>query len=77
MADTAVETRVLSEEDRSKDAFFGKIAQISDAMIAAHGRDFAMGALILAARFIADRQPLSNRTARTDEKRMAAAKSRQ
>ena len=44
----------LSEEDRSKDKFFREIAVISDAMIAAHGREFAMGALVLAARFIAE-----------------------
>ena len=44
----------LSEDDRSKDGFFHDVAALSDAMIAAHGRDFAMGALILAARFIAE-----------------------
>ncbi|MGL4395475.1 MAG: hypothetical protein ACRCS9_02945 [Hyphomicrobium sp.] len=44
----------LSEEDRSKDGFFHAVAELSNAMIAAHGRDFAMGALILAARFIAE-----------------------
>lgn len=42
------------EEARSKDKFFGEIAHISEAMIAAHGREFAMGALVLAARFIAE-----------------------
>jgi hypothetical protein len=44
----------LSEEDRSKDKFFQEVAALSNSMIAAHGRDFAMGALILAARFIAE-----------------------
>ncbi len=29
-------------------------------MIAAHGRDFAMGVLVLAARFIAENKPLTN-----------------
>ncbi len=38
----------------SKDAFFQQLAQLSDSMIAAHGKDFAMGALVLAARFIAE-----------------------
>ena len=46
----------LSDEDRSKDKFFQELAAISESMIAAHGRDFAMGALVLAARFIAERK---------------------
>lgn len=40
-------------EDASKDAFFGKVAEISQEMIRAHGKDFAMGTLVLAARWIA------------------------
>jgi hypothetical protein len=44
----------LSNEERSKDEFFAKIAVLSEAMIDAHGREFAMGALVLAARFIAE-----------------------
>ena len=43
-----------TEESRSKDVFFAQLATISDAMIAAHGKDFAMGAMVLAARFIAE-----------------------
>lgn len=43
----------LSEEDMSKDAFFSRLAEISEQMIAAHGKDFAMGTLVLAARWIA------------------------
>jgi len=42
------------DETTSKDRFFQQLAQISDAMTAAHGKDFAMGALVLAARFIAE-----------------------
>jgi hypothetical protein len=42
------------EETASKDAFFAQLAAVSDAMIAAHGRDFAMGAHLLAARYIAE-----------------------
>jgi hypothetical protein len=42
------------DETLSKDRFFEQLAQISDAMTAAHGKDFAMGALVLAARFIAE-----------------------
>ena len=48
----------LTEEDRSKDEFFVKLADVAQAMIAAHGKDFAMGALVLTARFIAEGKPL-------------------
>jgi hypothetical protein len=48
----------LSEEDRSKDEFFVRLAQVAEAMVAAHGKDFAMGALVLTARFIAEGKPL-------------------
>lgn len=44
----------LSEEDRSKDAFFVQLAEIAEAMIARHGKDFTMGTLLLSARFIAE-----------------------
>lgn len=40
----------------SKDAFFEDLARISDAMTQAYGKDFAMGALVLAARFIAEKE---------------------
>jgi hypothetical protein len=48
----------LSEEDKSKDAFFVQLAQITEAMIARHGREFAMGTLVLSARFVAENRPL-------------------
>jgi hypothetical protein len=51
----------LSEDDRSKDAFFVRLAEIAEAMIARHGKDFAMGTLLLSARFIAEGRPLINR----------------
>ena len=54
----------LSEEDRSKDEFFVKVAQVVEAMIDAHGKDFAMGALVLTARFIAEGKPLIKPAAR-------------
>ncbi len=41
-------------ESASKDAFFKQLADIASAMTAAHGKDFSMGALVLAARFIAE-----------------------
>lgn len=49
----------LSEEDRSKDMFFQRVAELANEMIAAHGRDFTMGAFILGARFIAENKPLT------------------
>ena len=52
----------LSEEDRSKDAFFVQVAEIAEAMIARHGKDFAIGTLVLSAKFIAEGKPLINRT---------------
>jgi hypothetical protein len=52
----------LSEEDRSKDVFFAQIAELAEAMIARHGKDFATGTLLLAAKFTAEGKPLVNRT---------------
>ena len=51
----------LSEEESSKDAFFVQIAEIAEAMIARHGKDFAIGAFVLSAKFIAEGKPLINR----------------
>ncbi|MGA0541501.1 hypothetical protein [Neotabrizicola sp. VNH66] len=45
--------RKMTKEEASKDAFFTRIAEISEEMIHAHGKDFAMGTLVLAARWIA------------------------
>jgi hypothetical protein len=53
----------LSEEDKSKDDFFVQLAGIAEAMIAKHGKDFAMGTLVLTAKFIAEGKPLTKRAA--------------
>ena len=45
-------------EAMSKDAFFERVGRLAEEMIAAHGKDFAMGTLVLAARFIAEGKPL-------------------
>jgi hypothetical protein len=50
-----------SEEDRSKDAFFAQVGDLAEAMIARHGKEFAMGTLVLAAKFIAEGRPLADR----------------
>lgn len=44
----------LTEEEKSKDAFFQRIALIGEEMIAAHGREFSTGAFVLAARWISE-----------------------
>lgn len=44
----------LSAEEKSKDLFFERLAKLSEEMVAEHGKDFSMGALVLAARWIAE-----------------------
>lgn len=44
----------MSIEPPSKDQFFERVGALADEMIAAYGKDFAMGALVLAARFVAE-----------------------
>ncbi|WP_413992897.1 hypothetical protein ACMDCR_12845 [Labrys okinawensis] len=45
--------QTLSEQE-SKDLFFKELEAIAQRMIERHGKDFAMGALVLAARWIAE-----------------------
>ena len=56
-----------AEEQRSKDKFFDEIASLSNAMVAAHGADFAMGSLVLAARFIAEQKSFTKPAAAAAE----------
>ena len=51
----------MSEEALSKDHYFEKLGKLVDGMIAAHGKDFAMGTLVLAARFVAEGKKLGPR----------------
>ncbi len=51
----------MSEEDTSKDRFFERLGLLAEEMIAAHGKDFTMGTLVLAARFIAEGKKLGRR----------------
>jgi hypothetical protein len=51
----------MSDEGTSKDRFFERLGLLADEMIAAHGKDFTMGALVLAARFIAEGKPVGPR----------------
>jgi hypothetical protein len=48
----------MTEEDESKDRFFERVGELSEEMIVAHGKDFTMGTLLFAARFIAAGKPL-------------------
>ena len=43
-----------ADEQESKDRFFERLAEIAARWTAAHGKDFAMGALVLAARWLAE-----------------------
>lgn len=52
-------------DEVSKDRFFEQLGLLADEMIAAHGKDFAMGALVLAARFIAEGKPVGRRPSGT------------
>ena len=53
----------MTEEEQSKDAFFQRVGLLAEEMITAHGKDFTMGTLILAARFIAEGKPLTHPSA--------------
>jgi hypothetical protein len=44
----------LTPEEESKDEYFRRIADIAQEMIREHGKDFATGALVLAARWVAE-----------------------
>ena len=55
--DTPV-TPPLSAEDESKDDFHNRLSNLCNAMIAAHGSDFTVGTLVLAARFIVEGKPM-------------------
>ena len=56
----------LDNADKSKDELFVRLAFVADAMIKTHGKEFAMGALVLAARFIAEGKPLIKRKQETE-----------
>lgn len=49
-------------DEVSKDRFFERLGELAEEMIAVHGKDFAMGTLVLAARFIAEGKTLGRRS---------------
>ncbi len=50
----------MTDDQTSKDRFFERVGLLADEMIAAHGKDFAMGVLVLAARWIAEGKKFSH-----------------
>ena len=48
----------MTDQHPSKNAFLERVGALADEMIAAYGADFAMGALIITARFIAEGKPV-------------------
>lgn len=47
-------TIAADAEQQSKDRYFERLAEIAKEMAASHGKEFAMGALVLAARWLAE-----------------------
>jgi hypothetical protein len=47
----------MNQDTTSKDYFFAQLGKLADEMVGAHGKEFAMGAMVLAARFIAEGAP--------------------
>lgn len=47
-------TQALSTEEQSKDRYFQRLATVAEQMVEEHGKDFAAGALVLAARWVAE-----------------------
>ena len=56
----------LTPEEQSKDAFFQRIARVGEEMVAAHGREFATGAFVLAARWITEGKMGANSPGRSN-----------
>ncbi|MBU1280810.1 MAG: hypothetical protein KJ875_02670 [Alphaproteobacteria bacterium] len=55
-------TQALTTEEQSKDRFFQALAKVAEEMVEEHGKDFAAGALVLAARWVAE-----NRLGQTED----------
>ncbi len=48
----------MKPDTKTKDFYFAQLGKLADEMVADHGKDFAMGAMVLAARFIAEGAPV-------------------
>jgi hypothetical protein len=75
MADTnTMEAPAQTNDERSKDKFFRRLALVGEDMIAAHGKDFAIGALVLLARFLVEGKELAKPSEPTIGEWMKGAK---
>jgi hypothetical protein len=75
MAETStMEAPALTNEERSKDELFRRLAVVGEDMIAAHGKDFAIGALVLLARFLVEGKELAKPSEPTIGEWMKGAK---
>lgn len=75
MADTStLGASAPTDEERSKDELFRRLAVIGEDMIAAHGKDFAIGALVLLARFLVEGKELAKPSEPTIGEWMKGAK---
>ena len=75
MAETnTMEAPALTNEERSKDELFRRLAVVGEDMIAAHGKDFAIGALVLLARFLVEGKELAKPSEPTIDEWMKGAK---
>jgi hypothetical protein len=54
-----MEAPAQTDEEHSNDEFFRRLAVVGEDMIAAHGKDFAIGALVLLARFLVEGKELA------------------
>lgn len=52
----------------SKEQFFEKLGAVADEMIEAYGKDFALGALVLTARFVAAGKGLDDAVESTNDR---------
>ena len=70
----SMEAPAPTDEEQSKDEFFRRLAVVGEDMIAAHGRDFAVGALVLLARFLVEGKELAKPSEPTIGEWMKGAK---
>lgn len=66
MTDHAENSTTDTNDERSKDEYFLQVADLANRMIKQHGKDFAMGTLVLAARFIAEDKPLQHNSQKNE-----------
>lgn len=63
----------MNDQEQSKAQFFEQMSGITSAMVEAHGRHFAIGALLLAARYLAENAPSDEAATAADAAQPASA----